>query len=128
EFALCYTPLSAKIYAYLTFDFEKQGFTFDELIEIFSVSKGAISQSLKFLLKQELIIENRKIDERKRYFTINDNFRQIRMRQIINKLEKEMSIMDRLEAFHGKEIPRYTKYKEITSLNVKNMKEALENI
>ena len=36
-------PLSAKIYAYLVFDFEKRGLTFDDLLETFCASKSSIS-------------------------------------------------------------------------------------
>ena len=61
-------PLSAKIYAYLAFDFERKGLCFDELVETFCASKSSISASINFLLNAELIKSLNKIDERKRYF------------------------------------------------------------
>ena len=36
-------PLSAKIYAYLTFEFERTGLCFDELVQTFCASKSSIS-------------------------------------------------------------------------------------
>ena len=49
-------PLSAKIYAYLIFDFDKKGHTFDELLEVFCASKSSISSSINFLLNNNLLL------------------------------------------------------------------------
>ena len=44
------TPLAAKVYVYLMFDFKREGIPFDELTEIFKVSKSSMSSSLQNLL------------------------------------------------------------------------------
>ena len=71
-------PLASKIYAYLLFDFEKAGVTFDEFVDVFGASKSSVSTSLLLLLNAELIVDHNKIDERKRYFYINDDYKRIR--------------------------------------------------
>lgn len=69
------SPLSAKIYAYLLFDFEKKGLTFDELVKDFCASKSSVSTSLQQLIKAELINDISKMDERKRHFVINQDYK-----------------------------------------------------
>ena len=66
-------PLSAKIYAYLIFDFERKGICFEEFVEVFSASKSSVSSNLNLLLNADLIIDFTKINERKRFFKINEN-------------------------------------------------------
>lgn len=89
-------PLAAKIYAYLTFDFEMNGVTFEELVDDLKASKSSISCNLDLLLKGKHITVLNKIDERKRYFTLNPDYIKIRFGGIIERLEKEVDILDDL--------------------------------
>lgn len=68
-------PLASKIYSYLIFDFDKVGITFDEFVEVFSASKSSVSTNLNLLISSELIIDVNKMDERKRYFFANDDYK-----------------------------------------------------
>ncbi|MDO5615234.1 MAG: transcriptional regulator [Cruoricaptor ignavus] len=95
-------PLSAKIYAYLYFDFERKGLTFDELVDDFCASKSSISTSLQHLMNAKLINDISKIDERKRYFLINCDYVKIRFENIVSKLSREIQIIEDLEQFRRK--------------------------
>ena len=76
-------PLAAKIYSYLIFDFDRNGVSFDEVVEIFSASKSAVSSNLNLLLNLNIITDFNKIDERKRFFVMNEKYMKIRFDEII---------------------------------------------
>jgi len=96
-------PLAVKIYAYLKFDFKNEGLSFDEIVETFAVSKSSASTSINLLLSNNLITESNKLNERKRYFTINNDFVKQHFEFIRDKLSDELEIMDGLEAFNTEE-------------------------
>lgn len=89
-------PLAAKIYAYLTFDFALSGVTFEELVADLKASKSSVSCNLDLLIKSKHITVLNKIDERKRYFTLNPDYIKIRFGGIIDRLEKEVEILEDL--------------------------------
>ena len=127
-------PLSAKIYAYLIFDFDKKGHTFDELLEVFCASKSSISSSIYFFLNNNLIKTINKIDERKRYFIINDDFVKIRFEEILNRMKKEISIIEKIQKFIGEintEIEKSTRfkiYREMLEKNRDNIENTLKKL
>lgn len=92
-------PLAAKICAYLIFDFEAQGLTFEDLVETLKASKSSVSCSLQLLLQSKHITVLNKIDERKRYFIINPDYAKIRFETLITKLQREYDIIDGLKTF-----------------------------
>ena len=127
-------PLSAKIYAYLIFDFDKKGHTFDELLEVFCASKSSISSSINFLLNNNLIKTINKIDERKRYFIINEDFVKIRFEEIVNKMKREIKILDQLiehreqEKENINQSERYKIYKSLLEKNIENIENTLNKL
>lgn len=122
-------PLSAKIYGYLIFDFEKKGICFDEFVEVFSASKSSISTNLNLLLNLNLIQDFNKIDERKRFFRINENYFKIRFERIISKMKQEIYILDKLDAFRNESNEvykeRFELYKSLLNKNINNIQETL---
>lgn len=92
-------PLAAKIYAYLTFDFDNEGVTFDEFLEIMKASKSSVSSNLNLLQSSGYISVLNKMDERKRFFIINPDYVNIRFDCLKNKFEKEMDILEGLKTF-----------------------------
>jgi DNA-binding transcriptional regulator GbsR (MarR family) len=92
-------PLASKIYAYLLFDYDKVGITFDEFVEVLSASKSSVSTSISLLLNAELIVDHNKMDERKRYFFINDGYKKIRFEKIVQKMQDELQLLDDLDNF-----------------------------
>ncbi|MGA9211374.1 transcriptional regulator [Kaistella sp.] len=94
-------PLAAKIYAYLIFDFERKGVDFDQFIEVFSASKSSVSSNLNLLLNLNIITDFNKIDERKRFFVMNEQYMKIRLEEIIERMEREVLILNKLKNFRN---------------------------
>ena len=128
------TPLSAKIYAYLAFDFEKNGLAFYELVETFCASKSSISASINFLLNANLIKTVNKIDERKRYFVFNDDFVKFRFEEIVNRLKREIKILDQLNNYRESQLEssqlseRYSIYRSLLEKNIENIENTLNKL
>ncbi|UOU97613.1 hypothetical protein MUU74_14050 [Chryseobacterium daecheongense] len=125
-------PLASKIYAYLNFDFEKVGVPFDEFVEVFSASKSSVSTNISLLLNAQLIVDHNKMDERKRYFFINDEYRKIRFEKIVQKMQDELKLIDDLNKFKkGKKYERDEKMEGYISLlnkSIKNIQESLNKL
>lgn len=127
-------PLSAKIYAYLIFDFETKGLSFDDLVKVFSASKSSISTSINFLLNIHLIKPINKFDERKRYFIINDEFVSIRFKDILSCMNREIHILKKLNTYRGtfhhnqELLDRFNIYKSLLENNVENIEDTLKKI
>ncbi|MDC8103804.1 MULTISPECIES: transcriptional regulator [Chryseobacterium] len=125
-------PLASKIYAYLIFDFEKVGITFDEFVEVLSASKSSVSTSISLLLNSQLIIDHNKIDERKRYFFINDEHMKIRFEKILQKLQDELKLLDDLNNFRKVHDEHYNEklsiYKALLNKNISNIQESINKL
>ena len=128
-------PLASKIYAYLLFDFKKEGVTFEEFVHVFNASKSSVSTSLVLLLNAELIVDLNKIDERKRFFYINDEFKRIRFEKIVQKMQDELKLLDDFDVFHKKQNINHDEYdekvvayKELLHKNINNIKEPLNKL
>ena len=125
-------PLAAKIYAYLIFDFEREGVSFDEFVDIFCASKSSISSNLNLLLNLNIIKDFNKIDERKRFFVMNEQYMKIRFEEIIVKMEREISILQQLKAFRNTSdaviLRKFDVYENLFNKNISNIKETLDQI
>lgn len=125
-------PLASKIYAYLLFDYDKVGIPFDEFVEVFSASKSSVSTGISLLLNGELIVDHNKMDERKRYFYINEEYKKIRFEKIVQKLQDELKLLDDLDQFKktNKECrnEKIEAYKALLHKNIKNIQESLNKL
>ncbi|PJJ66858.1 transcriptional regulator [Chryseobacterium geocarposphaerae] len=125
-------PLASKIYAYLLFDYEKVGITFDEFVEVLSASKSSVSTSISLLLKAQLIVDHNKMDERKRYFFINDEYKKIRFEKIVQKMQDELKLLDDLDQFKKNHDDVYNEkieaYKALLNKNILNIQESLNKL
>ncbi len=125
-------PLAAKIYSYLIFDFDRNGVSFDEVVEIFSASKSAVSSNLNLLLNLNIITDFNKIDERKRFFVMNEKYMKIRFDEIIEKMESELSILNKLKDFRNTTdevaLRKFSVYSNLFEKNISNIKETLEQL
>lgn len=125
-------PLASKIYAYLLFDFERAGITFDEFVEVLSASKSSVSTSISLLLNSELIVDHNKMDERKRYFFINDEYKKIRFEKIVQKMHDELKLIDDLNNFKKGHDEDYNEkieaYKALLNKNIINIQESLNKL
>lgn len=130
-------PLAAKIYAYLIFDFDMQGFSFEELVDVLKASKSSVSCSLQLLLQNEHITVLNKIDERKRYFILNPDYVKIRFSSLIEKLYKELDILEDLKALKKNEsndeknniyINKLDIYIDLLNSNIDSFSETLKKL
>lgn len=125
-------PLAAKIYAYLIFDFEKKGICFEQFVEIFHASKSSVSSNLHLLLTSNLIKDFTPIDERKRFFVINDNYIKIRFEEVIRKMQTEMEILNRLHDFRNSNDEnlneKFEIYKSLLNKNIDSIQETLTKL
>jgi DNA-binding transcriptional regulator GbsR (MarR family) len=125
-------PLASKIYSYLLFDYEKVGITFDEYVEVLSASKSSVSTSISLLLNAQLIVDHNKMDERKRYFFINDEYKKIRFEKIVQKMQDELKLLDDLNNFKTSKDDGYNErievYKALLNKNIENIQESLNKL
>jgi len=125
-------PLASKIYSYLLFDYEKVGITFDEFVDVFAASKSSVSTSISLLLNAELIIDHNKMDERKRYFFINEEYKKIRFEKIVQKMRDELKLLDDLNNFKKVRDNGYNErtdaYIALLNKNIMNIEESLNKL
>ena len=107
-----FPPLAAKILAYLVLYSGVDGFSFEDLLETFKVSKSSLSTSVNLLLSLNQIEYIHKIDSRKRYFRINFNY-------LPEKLDflHEIVIKD---LYYTKRVSDYKKKNNLTNLIEEN--------
>ncbi|MEK6450962.1 MULTISPECIES: GbsR/MarR family transcriptional regulator [unclassified Myroides] len=89
ELVYHFSPLTAQIYTYIMFNNNRDGVTFDELVEKLNASKSSVSTSLNLLISNNQIEHFNKIDERKRFFRLNPNYITIRLQLIKDLLDRE---------------------------------------
>ncbi|MDQ0476070.1 transcriptional regulator [Chryseobacterium sp. MDT2-18] len=125
-------PLAAKIYSYLIFDFEREGVSFDEFVVVFSASKSSISSNLNLLLNLNIITDFNKIDERKRFFVMNEKYMKIRFEEIIEKMENELSLLNKLKAFRNTSdenaLRKFEVYSNLFNKSITNIKDTLDQL
>ena len=125
-------PLAAKIYSYLIFDFDRNGVAFDEFVDIFAASKSSISSNLNLLLNLNIITDFNKIDERKRFFVMNEKYMKVRFEEIIVKMERELLILDKLKSFRNptdeNSLRKFAIYSNLFNKNIANIKDSLDKL
>lgn len=98
-----FSPVAAKICAYLKFDFAGEGVTFDQLQEVLGVSKGAISLNLRNLIDRGIILEINKFNDRKTYFTYNQNYILLWLKEMVKRLEHNLDVVQRVNELAEKD-------------------------
>ncbi|AJH16473.1 transcriptional regulator [Myroides profundi] len=81
------------------FNNNRDGVTFDELVEKLNASKSSVSTSLNLLISNNQIEHFNKIDERKRYFRLNPNYMTLRLQIIRDVLEREHALCLKMRKF-----------------------------
>lgn len=97
-------PLAAKIFAYILVNCNKDGYTFDELVEIFHVSKSSVSNSLSLLIQYDYIGQYTKIGERKRRYKITPKHLTMRLKRIRSVLTQEKFLTEKLQQYRLSQI------------------------
>ncbi|SFI92591.1 hypothetical protein SAMN05421638_1560 [Kaistella treverensis] len=125
-------PLAAKIYAYLVFDFERKGVSFDEFVEVLAASKSSVSSNLNLLLNLKIIKDFNKIDERKRFFVMNEDFMKIRFEELIEMMQRELLIIDNIKQIRDTKcevaLAKFDIYRNLFEKNISNIKETLKQL
>ncbi len=127
-------PLTARLYALFVLNNCKEGFTFDELLETFQVSKSSISHSINSLIEMNFIEQIKKENERKRYFRANQRFFLLRLESVYERLIKENEINEKLRAYrkkHNNLMFNEEEYKHyVTHINevTKSLRNTIENL
>lgn len=92
-------PLAAKIHSYLLLDCKREGITFDELVEVFNVSKSSVSNSLHLLTQHKHIEQFTKIDQRKRFYRIAPGYIMLRLQKIHALLVREKHLSEKFRCY-----------------------------
>jgi DNA-binding transcriptional regulator GbsR (MarR family) len=99
---------------------------------VLSASKSSVSTSISLLLNAELIVDHNKMDERKRYFFINEEYKKIRFEKIVQKMQDELKLLDDLDNFKKNHDDGYNErieaYKALLNKNIKNIQESLNKL
>ncbi|WP_228459007.1 hypothetical protein [Chryseobacterium bernardetii] len=97
-----------------------------------SASKSSVSTSISLLLNAQLIVDHNKMDERKRYFFINDEYKKIRFEKIVQKMQDELRLLDDLNNFKKSKDDGYNErievYKALLNKNIENIQESLNKL
>jgi|SRR5690554_649120 len=127
-------PLTARLYALFVLNNCREGFTFEELLEIFQASKSSISHSINSLIEMNFIEQIKKENERKRYFRANQRFFLLRLESVYERLIKENEINEKLRAYrekHNNLMFNEEEYKHyVTHINevTKSLRNTIENL
>lgn len=125
-------PLAAKIYGYLIFDFKGEGHSLDELVEIFSASKSSVSTSLNLLKSKQLILDISKLEQRKKYFVINQEYPKIRFNELVERLKEEKRILKSLSELSKDINPeissRILNHQLLLEKNILNIENTISNL
>lgn len=92
-----FPPLTAKLQAYMVLESTEEGFTFEELLEVFNVSKSSLSNSINYLLSMKHIEYINKINSRKRYFRLNFNYLIEKLDFLYDMISQDIVFTDRLK-------------------------------
>jgi DNA-binding transcriptional regulator GbsR (MarR family) len=94
-----FPPLGAKIWAVLIMDGNKEGLTFDYLVDRMKASKSTVSTNLNLLLENEKIYFETKEGDRKKYFKAAP-FSE-RFVRILKNMEFEKLLIDKMIQYKG---------------------------
>jgi DNA-binding transcriptional regulator GbsR (MarR family) len=99
---------------------------------VLAASKSSVSTSISLLLNAQLIVDHNKMDERKRYFFINDEYKKIRFEKIVQKMQDELRLLDDLNNFKKSKDDGYNEriehYKTLLNKNIENIQESLNKL
>lgn len=109
------SPLGGRIYGCLILS-GKEGFSFEEIIEITQASKSSISTNINTLLQLNYIEYFTKTGDRKRYFRPTENYLKIVLQNYRLDAEKEFKIVEKINTFNKTNNPEKFKQNESIGL------------
>ncbi|MBQ0116673.1 MAG: hypothetical protein KBS98_02015 [Flavobacterium sp.] len=131
------SPLSSKIVSLMIFESNKDGYTFENLVEKLKTSKSSMSTNLNYLLKTNRIKYCTKPQDRKKYFhvtslaeTLNKIIRMIQSeRMIMNRVQKYREHIDDKQCEVSAETVKiYMEHLETAEHNLTNTRDLIEKL
>jgi len=93
-----FPPLASKIQAYMVLNSDIEGYSFEDLLDVFKVSKSSLSTSINLLLSLNQIEYINKIDSRKRYFRLNPNYVPEKLDFLYDMISKDLFFTKKINA------------------------------
>lgn len=110
------TPLAARIYVIMILS-PKDGYAFEEIVEITQASKSSVSTQLNLLMQLNRVEYFTKSGDRKRYFRASKVYLKFRLEELLENIQKEMELAEKLSKFNKDNNPeKFEEYKPLTSL------------
>ncbi|TXD53901.1 MULTISPECIES: GbsR/MarR family transcriptional regulator [unclassified Polaribacter] len=109
------SALAARIYATLILS-SNEGLSFDDIINQMQASKSSVSSNLNVLLQLHYVEYYTKPGNRKRYFRTSEFYIKNTMEQQIYLIEKELSVVSKINNFNQNHNPE--KFKNEKSLGL----------
>lgn len=123
-----FSPLTAQIYTYIMFNNNREGVTFDELIDRLHASKSSVSTSLNLLISNHQIEYFTKIEERKRFFRLNSQHITNRLELIRTILVKEHNLITQLKDLVGEGVIKTNNCQVKMSLYVDHLEKSEQHL
>lgn len=110
------TPLASRINVMMILS-PSDGHTFEEIVTMTKASKSSVSNQLKLLLQLKRVEYFTKTGERKRYFRASREYLKLRLEDHMDKITKEIELIQSLNKFNKKNNPeKFEKYEPLSRL------------
>lgn len=97
-------PLASRIYAIMVLS-SREGFSFEEIMEITHASKSSVSTNLKLLLQLKFMEFYTKPGDRKRYFRSSGSFLQNMLKEQYEAINADLELTGKINEFNRKNNP-----------------------
>lgn len=122
------TPLAARIHVIMILS-PNDGYTFEEIVEITQASKSSVSTQLNLLMQLNRVEYFTKSGDRKRYFRASKVYLKFRLEELLEKIQKEMELAEKLSKFNRDNNPeKFEEYRPLTSLFQEYLSAQEENL
>ncbi len=110
------TPLAARINVMMILS-PSDGNTFEEIVQMTKASKSSVSNQLKLLLHLKRVEYFTKTGDRKRYFRASKEYLKLRLEEHLDKITKEIELVQRLNKFNKEHNPeKFLKNEPLSNL------------
>lgn len=128
-------PLAGRLFAVLVLS-KHDGHSFEELVEISQASKSSVSTNLNLLVQIKYVEYYTKPGDRKRYFRITNNNLRITLEEKLLDLEKEITIVQKINKYNCDHNPQKFKSNESIGIifqkylesQIKNLKTTIDKM
>ena len=119
-------PLAGRIFALLVLS-KKEGFTFEQMIEITQASKSSVSTNINLLVQMKFVKYYTKTGDRKRYFKMTKSNLRISLEEKLIELEKELLMVEKINRFNCDNNPQKFEMEESIGIMLQDYLRAHRN-